>query len=161
MNAGPYSDEKVQKFLEEHFIPLKSQCFFDKPTELMEQFIVKWTPTLIIHDKFGKEHHRMVGYVPVDDLMVHLDFGRAKVFFDTDHFSNAVQIFNSIVELHPRADVAPEVIFYLGVAGYKKNHDASALRKAYDALQAKYPQSEWARRAAPYSVIPESAHAEA
>lgn len=160
MNAGPYSNEKVQKFLEDHFIPLKSQCFFDKPTELMEQFMVKWTPTLIIHDKFGREHHRMVGYVPVDDLMVHLDFGRAKVFFDTDHFSNAIEIFNSIIKLHPDAGVAPEAIFYLGVAGYKKNHDASALRQAYDTLQVKYPKSEWARRTQPYSVIPAQAHAE-
>ena len=158
MNTGPYSNEKVQKCLEDYFIPLKSQCFFDKPTELMGQFMIKWTPTLIIHDKFGREHHRMVGYVPVDDLLVHLDFGRAKVFFDTDHFSNAIQIFNTIIKQDPYSDVTPEAIFYRGVAGYKKNHDASALREAFDILQADYRQSEWARRTQPYSVIPASAH---
>jgi hypothetical protein len=53
MNAGPYSDEKVQKFIEEEFIPLKSQCFFDKRTDLMKEFDIKWTPTLLIHDSKG------------------------------------------------------------------------------------------------------------
>ena len=157
MNTGPYSDKKVQKLLEDDFISVKTQCFFDKPVELMEQFNITWTPTLLIHDKGGREHHRIVGYVPVDDLLAHLALGRAKVFFDTNHFSNAIQSFNSIIELHPGAGATPEAIFYLGVAEYKKYHDASALRRAYDTLQFKYPGSEWARRAAPYSAIP--AHA--
>jgi len=40
------------------------------------------------------------------------------------------------------------------VAEYKHTHDAKALRRAYDTLKAKYPQTEWARRADPYSAIP-------
>ena len=158
MNTGPYSDQKVQKFLEDNFISLKTQCFFDKPVELMEQFIITWTPTLLIHDKAGREHHRIVGYVPVDDLLAHLELGMAKVFFDTNHFSNAIQSLNSIIDLYPHAGATPEAVFYLGVAEYKKHHDGSGLRRAYDTLQAKYPGSEWARRAEPYSAIP--AHVE-
>ncbi len=154
MNTGPYSDQKVQKFLEDNFISLKTQCFFDKPVELMEQFNITWTPTLLIHDKRGREHHRIVGYVPVDDLFAHLELGRAKVFFDGNHFSNAIESLNSIIALYPHAGATPEAIFYLGVAEYKKYHDASALRNAYDTLHAKYPGSEWARRADPYSAIP-------
>lgn len=157
MNTGPYSDQKVQKFLEDHFIALKTQCFFDRPVALMEQFNIQWTPTLIIHDKEGREHHRVVGYVPVDDLMAHLDFARAKVFFDTGHFSNAIEIFNTIIGIHPQAGITPEAIFYLGVAEYKRYHDPSALRRAYDTLVAKYPGSEWSRRSDPYSAIPEHA----
>ncbi len=154
MNTGPYSDEKVQKFLEDNFIPVKTQCFFDKPIELMEQFNIKWTPTLLIHDKGGMEHHRVLGYLPVDDLLAHLELGRAKVFFDTNHFSNAIQSLNSIIDLYPHAGATPEAIFYMGVAEYKKNHDAAALRRAYENLKAKYPGSEWARRSEPYSAIP-------
>src|SRR5271157_5248486 len=153
MNTGPYSNEQVVKFIQDNFIPLKTQCFFDKPVELMAQFNIQWTPTLIIHDKTGKEHHRIVGYVPIDDLLAHLEFGRAKVFFDTGHFNDAIKAFTSVIEQHPDAGATPEAIFYLGVAGYKKYHDASALRRAYDTLTEKYPGSEWARRAEPYSAL--------
>lgn len=157
MNTGPYSDDKMQKFLQDNFVVLKTQCFFDRPVELMEQFNIKWTPTLIIHDKMGKEHHRMVGYVPVNDLFAHLEFGQAKVFFDTGHFNSAIETFNNIIQAYPTAAITPEAIFYLGVAEYKKYEDASALRKAYETLKAKYPDSEWARRSQPYSAIAEHA----
>ncbi|MCC6346766.1 MAG: hypothetical protein IT388_06210 [Nitrospirales bacterium] len=143
----------VQNFLQEHFIPVKTQCFFDKPTEVMEKFGIKWTPTLLVHDRYGKEHHRIVGYVPVDDLMAHLDFGRGKILFDTGHFKKAIEVFTGLIECHPAAGVAPEAVFYRGVAGYKMAHDASALRKIYDTLLQKYPQSEWTRRSEPYGSL--------
>lgn len=158
MNAGPYSDERVQKFLEDHFIPLKIQCFFDHPDELMKRFNVTWTPTLVVLDPDGREHHRMVGYVPVDDLLAHLGLGRGKVLFDTKHLVNAIQAFKTVVELHPCAGAAPEAIFYRGVAEYKRGHDAAALRWIHDTLKGKYPESEWTRRSEPYAQIP--AHAE-
>ena len=55
---------------------------------------------------------------------------------------------------HPGAGAAPEAAFLRGVAGYKSSHDPKELRRAYDLLAAGYPQSEWARRAEPYSAIP-------
>jgi len=153
MNAGPYSDEKVKKFIEEEFIPLKSQCFFDKRTELMKEFDIKWTPTLLIHDSNGKEHYRFVGFVPVDDFFAHLKFGKGKVFFNHYRYAEAIAQFETVITQHPNAGVTPEAIFYLGVAEYLKTHDAKALRKVYDTLTSKYPQSEWARRSQPYSQI--------
>src|SRR4030042_94319 len=97
MNTGPYSDEKVQRFVHERFIPVRSRCFWDNPTPLMQKYGIK---------------------------------------------------------RHPEAGAVPETIFLKGVAEYKHTHDAKALRRAYDTLKAKYPQTEWARRADPYSAIP-------
>jgi len=154
MNTGPYSDEKVQKFIEENFIPLKSQCFWDKPTEMMKKYGIKWTPTFIVHDSEGNEHHRFVGYMPSDDLIAQLALAMGKIYFDLDRLAEAVEQFQTVVDRHPKAGAAPEAIFHLGVAGYKQTHDAKALRRAYDALIARYPQREWARRAEPYSAIP-------
>ena len=152
MNTGPYSDEKVQKFIMENFIPLKSQCFWDKPTELMKRYGIKWTPTFIVHDSEGNEHHRFVGYVPSDDLIAQLGLAVGKIYFDTDRLAEAIAQFRIVIERHPNAGATPEAVFLLGVAGYKHTHDPKALRLAYDALTAKYPQSEWARRADPYSA---------
>ncbi len=154
MNTGPYSDEKMKKFIIENFIPLKSQCFWDKPTELMQKFEIKWTPTFIIHDSEGKEHHRIVGYVPVDDLIAQLILAKGKIYFDTNRLPEAIIQFQTVVDQYPNAGAAPEAVYWLGVAGYKNTHDAKPLRQAYDRLTAKYPQSEWARRAEPYSAIP-------
>jgi hypothetical protein len=154
MNTGPYSEEKVRKFLEEHFIPLRSQCFWEKPTELMQRFGIKWTPTFLVLDAGGKEHHRFVGYVPVDDLFANLGLGKAKVLFDSDRLEEAMAQFQTVIDRHPEAGATPEAVFLLGVAGYKHTHDPKELRRAYENLKARYPQSEWARRAEPYSAIP-------
>jgi hypothetical protein len=154
MNTGPYSDEKVQKFLEEQFVPIRSQCFWDKPTEPMQRFTVKWTPTFLVLDADGKEHHRFVGYVPPDDLFANLGLGKAKILYDSDRMAEAMTQFQVVIDRHPDAGATPEAVFLLGVAGFKKDHDAKSLRRAYEALKAKYPQSEWARRAEPYSAIP-------
>src|SRR4030042_2351935 len=116
MNTGPYSDEKVQKFIMENFIPLKSQCFWDKPTELMQKSEIRWTPTLIVQDPAGKEHHRMVGYVPVDDLIAQLIFAKGKIYFNTDRLIEAIAQFQTVIDQYPNAGAAPEAIFLLGVA---------------------------------------------
>jgi hypothetical protein len=154
MDTGPYSDKKVQTYLSEEFIPVKSQCFWDKRTELMKQFDVAWTPTLLVHDSTGKEHHRVVGFVPFDDFLAHLKLGKGKMFFNRFRFAEAIEEFSAGIEQHPDAGATPETIFFLGVAKYWKSHDPKGLRWAHDTLSARFPQSEWARRAQPYKQIP-------
>jgi hypothetical protein len=154
MNTGPYSDAKVQKYIQDEFIPIKSECFWDKRTELMKQFDIAWTPTLLVHDPKGSEHHRVVGFVPNDDFLAHLKLGKGKTFFNRFRFAEAIEEFTSAIEQHPDAGATPETIFFLGVAKYWKAHDPRGLRWAYDTLASRFPQSEWARRAEPYKQIP-------
>lgn len=154
MNTGPYSEKKVQDYLQEEFIPVKSECFWDKRSEAMKQFGVSWTPTLLVLDATGREHHRVVGFVPSDDFLAHLKLGKAKVLFDRFRFAEAIKEFTALIEEHPTAGVAPEAIFFLGVAEYWNSHDPKGLRRALDTLVARFPQSEWTRRAAPYGQIP-------
>jgi hypothetical protein len=153
MNTGPYSSEEVQKYIEEQFIPTKSECFWDKRTDLMKRFAVKWTPTLLVLDAEGTEHHRVVGYVPSDDFLAHLTLGLGKIAFDRDRYAEAGDHFQAVVDRHPEAGATPEAVFLHGVATYWKTHDAKALRRIYDTLSAKYPQSEWARRSKPYAQV--------
>ena len=154
MNTGPYSEKTVQDFLQEEFIPIKSECFWDKRTDAMKQFGVSWTPTLLVLDTTGREHHRVVGFVPIDDFLAHLKLGKGKVHFDRFRFADAIKEFTAVIEQHPAAGVVPEAIFFQGVAEYWHSHDPKGLRRALDALVARFPQSEWARRAAPYGQIP-------
>lgn len=154
MNAGPYSEKVVQDYVMEEFTPVKSECFFDKRTEAMKQFEVSWTPTLLVLDATGREHHRVVGFVPTNDFLAHLKLGKGKVYFDRFRFADAIREFAAVIEQHPTAGVVPEAVFFLGVAEYWNTHDPKGLRRAYDNLVARFPQSEWARRAKPYEQIP-------
>ena len=73
---------KVQQYIENEFIPVKSQCFWDKRTETMKQSDIAWTPTLMVHDVTAMEHHRIVGFVPSDDFLAHLKPGKGKMVFN-------------------------------------------------------------------------------
>ena len=154
MNTGPYSEKKVQQYLQEKFIPLKSECFWENRTELMKQFAVAWTPTLLVLDQAGREHHRVVGFVPEDDFLAHLKLGKGMVFFNHFRFGEAMDEFTAVIEQHPHAGLVTEALFFQGVAGYWTSHDPKSLRRAYDTLSAKFPASEWTRRAEPYQQIP-------
>jgi hypothetical protein len=153
MNTGPYSSKEVQKYIEERFIPLKSECFWDNRTGLMNRFAVQWTPTLLVLDIKGEEHHRMVGYVPVEDFLAHLELGLGKIAFDRDRYAEAADHFQAVGDRHPEAGPAPEAVYLHGVAGYRETHDAKHLRRIYDTLSKRYPQSEWVRRSRPYAQI--------
>lgn len=154
MNTGPYSDATVQRFLNERFVPVRSRCDFDRPTPLMQRFGIKWTPTFLVHGPDGAEHHRFVGYTAADDLFAHLALGVGKILYDTDRFAEAAARFDGILAEHPQAGAAPEAAFLRGVAEYKHTRDPKALRRTWDLLSERYPQSEWTRRAEPYSGIP-------
>ena len=59
----------------------------------MKRYAVKWTPTVIIMDSDGEEHHRFVGYLPPEDFIAQIILGKGKVDFDLDRFEQAIQCF--------------------------------------------------------------------
>ena len=121
---------------------------------MVKRYGVKWTPTIIILDADGDEHHRFVGFLPPEDFIAQIILGKGKVEFDLDHFEQAIQCFQEILVRYPKADAAPEAQYYPAVAKYKASHDAKELKLGGEALQRDYPQSEWAKKAQVYGLIP-------
>ena len=103
--------------MEKEFIPI--QVDFNKNKALVKRFGVKWTPTIIIFDADGDEHHRFIGFLPPEDFIAQLILGKGKAEFDQDHFEQAIQCFQEILVRFPKADAAPEAQYFLGVARYK------------------------------------------
>lgn len=134
------------------FIPL--QIDFNKNKVLVKRFGVKWTPTIIILDADGGEHHRFIGFLAPEDFIAQLILGKGKVEFNQDRFDQAMQCFQEILVRYPKADAAPEAQYYLGVAKYKASHDPKQLKLGLEALQRDYPNSEWTKKAQPYALIP-------
>jgi hypothetical protein len=151
MGAVTYPNKGVAKFVDLNFVPVQVET---SNKELMERYNVSWTPTILVLDADGKEHYRFVGFLQPDVFIATFELGKARYYLDLEQFAKARAMFEEIIDRCPVPEVAPEAIFFHGVASYKQTHDAKPLRKAYDTLTAKYPQSDWAKRAEPYKLIP-------
>jgi tetratricopeptide (TPR) repeat protein len=138
--------------VEKDFIPL--QVDFNKNKALVKRYRIKWTPTIVILDSDGDEHHRLIGYLPAEDFVGQIILGRGKVEFDLDNFEQAIQCFQEILIRYPNTDAAPEAQYFLGVAKYKAIHDPKELKMGLEILQREYPKSEWAKKAQIYALIP-------
>jgi tetratricopeptide (TPR) repeat protein len=150
MDAVTYPNESVIEFIQKYMIPLRV-AFDAQP--LSTDFNLKWTPTLITLDADGKEHQRTVGFLPPEELIPSLMLGIAKSYFDRERFSEALSALDKLLTGYPKSDSAPEAIYLQGVCKYKSTHNAKPLKEAYEKLQAKYPSSEWTKRAYPYRLL--------
>jgi len=121
---------------------------------LVNRFSVKWTPTLIILDANGREHHRFVGFLPPEDFIGQIILGKGKAEFNIENLEEAIQDFQELLVCYPKAGAAPEARYYLGVAKYKVTHDPGELRATLEILQRDYAGSEWTRKAQVYALIP-------
>jgi hypothetical protein len=151
MGAVTYPNAKVAEFINGRMIPI--QVLFDSQPYASD-FNITWTPTMITLDEKGKEHHRVVGFLPPEQFIPAMLLGISKVNFDLERFENALANLEKIITEFPKSKAAPEAIFLRGVAGYKSTHDPKPLKAAYEKLQAEYPNSEWTDRALPYRLLP-------
>jgi tetratricopeptide (TPR) repeat protein len=121
---------------------------------MVKRYGVKWTPTIIILDAEGDEHHRFIGFLQPEDFIAQMTLGKGKLAFNLDSFDQAIQCFQEILVGYPKTDADPEAQYYLGVSKYKASHDPKELKLGLEALQRNYPQSEWTKKAQVYSLIP-------
>jgi hypothetical protein len=151
MDAVTYPNDKVKAFIEKNLIIVK---LLAGAQPLTGQFKVTWTPTFIILDQDGQEHYRAVGYESPKEFIAFLLMGMAKINFDKGNYPRAIALLKQITAEYPHSTVAPESVYLLGVSRYKTNHKIQDLKQIYETLKAKYPNSEWLKRAQPYSLLP-------
>jgi tetratricopeptide (TPR) repeat protein len=149
MDTVTYPDNTVAEFLNQNVIPL--QVTTDK--QLATDFNVTWTPSLLILDQEGNEHHRTVGFMAPEELIPSLLLGIGNAHFNNNEFAEALTCYNKILTDFSKSDSAPEAIFQRGVSLYKSTSDPKPLKEAYENLQSKYPGSQWTKRAYPYRLI--------
>jgi tetratricopeptide (TPR) repeat protein len=147
MDAVTYSNDKVVKFILDHYEPLRLK-HDDVP--FSEDFNLIWTPTLIVLDQEAKEYRRSIGYLESEELIAFLKLGLAMMYFDQGNHEAANLNLEEILAGYPRTDAAPEALYFRGVNSYKEKNDPKQLKKSFDELQQKYPESGWVKRALPY-----------
>jgi len=151
MGAVTYPTEAVARFVDFNFIPVQVAV---SRTDLMQKYAVSWTPTILILDADGKEHYRTVGFLSPEEFIATFQVGKGRYYLDLDQFPEAIAMFEEAKANPTAGNAKPEAIFFEAVARYKQTHDPKPLRAAYETLTATYPQTEWAKRAEPYKLIP-------
>ncbi|MDD3579627.1 MAG: hypothetical protein PHW74_01255 [Desulfobacca sp.] len=151
MDAVTYPQEAVISFIEANFIPVQIESSHQV---LMDQFKVKWTPTLLVLDAEGGEHYRTVGFLAPEDFIPTFTVAKGRWHLDSEQYAEAISLFDQVIESYPNSDAAAEAVFFRGVSRYKKENDPQPLKEVYNVLTNKYSQSSWTKKAAPYRLIP-------
>lgn len=153
MDAVTYSNQGVIREVNKRTVPLRVH---HKTEPLATRFNVRWTPTLIVLGADGREHHRTVGYLPPEEFISWLLLGSAKTHFDGEELAPALGLLDQLLSTYPESDSAPEAIYLRGVSRYQSgadHSDLSAMREAYEQLNAKFPGNEWTKRATVYQRV--------
>ncbi len=149
MGAVTYPKAEVKRFIEEELVPLRLPTEGDRA----DSFHLRWTPTILILDPQGHEHHRLVGFLEPDEFLATLKLMKAKTLFARARFAEALDWFERLLKDNPGTFAAPEAVYLGAVCRYRLEKDASILKKAQERMVRDYPSSEWAQRMKPYSLL--------
>lgn len=149
MGAVTYPDANVIKYIENEFVALR----LPPNGEKADAFHLRWTPTIIVLDSEGHEHHRMVGFLRPEHFLPTLMLMKAKTFFAHARFEESLALFSQILEQHPLSFPAPEAVYLGAVSRYRLEKDPGILKAAQHDITKRYPDSEWAQRMYPYSLL--------
>lgn len=144
-----YPDPRVVQFVERNFIPVRVHVKEqrDEFRRLGERFGSQWTPTTLLVDDTGTEHHRVEGFLPADDFLSQLALGIAKAAFARKDYAAAEQLYRDVVDSYPNTDAAPEAMYWTGVSKYRATNDPSALKDTHRAFTERYQDTSWAKKA--------------
>jgi hypothetical protein len=144
MDTVTYPDPRVAQFIAGHFVPAKVRV--KESPRLVEDYLVGWTPNVVIADDQWKVHYRVEGYLPPEEFLAHLSLGIGKCWLNRKQFNQGRERFEEVARRHAGTDAGAEGLYWLGVAQYKQSHDPAQLRPTWQRLAQEYPESEWATR---------------
>ena len=150
MDAVAFIDPAVIDFINTNLVPIRVPA--DDP-ELGPRYRVKWTPTLLMVDGDGVEQYRTLGFYPPAELIPSLLLGIGKTKFNLPDRPAACACFEKILADYPASSLAPEAVYFNGVARYIETREVANLIGIYDRLAAEYPDSPWLTRADPYRFL--------
>src|SRR5437870_5727003 len=144
MDTVTYPDPRVAEFMEKHVAPVR--VVVRENRELANDYLVSWTPNVVIADDRGRVHYRIEGYLPPMEFVARLSLGVGKFDLNFAKLAEAARRFEEVARRHAKTDAGAEALYWLGVARFKGSHNAADLKSAWEQLAREYPASEWAVR---------------
>ncbi|MBA2457623.1 MAG: tetratricopeptide repeat protein [Gemmatimonadales bacterium] len=144
-----YPDERVARFVEENFIPVRVHVReqADEFKRLGARYSAQWTPTILVLDPEGVERHRIEGFLPAGDLIAQLALGLGHSAFARGDFAGAERRFREVAERHGDSEAGAEALYWAGVSRYKATNDAAALAETAQRFRERYQDTSWAKKA--------------
>jgi hypothetical protein len=139
-----YPDPAVREAIATRFVPLRLDLFRDRA--VVRPLNVIWTPTLLFADRRGTVHYRSINYLPAADFLDMLDIGEANARLRWAEYDRAIDLLQYVTDRHPNGALAPEAIYWRGIAVYLKTHDNDQMYAIWREIQERFPDSIWALR---------------
>ena len=147
MDAVTYPDTRVVSFLDENFHSIRVNM--KEPQEAMRDLLratkPPWGPTFVLLGARRVELRRYVGWLPPQEFIAELTVALGVNDLIRRRFDEAHAHFRAACVDEFRNGIAPEALFWAGVAKYKTG-GKPALREVWDELVARFPESTYARR---------------
>lgn len=143
-----YPEPTVQSFIAEHVIAVKLMLNTpaDQPHFRAQRVI--WTPTIAILDYRGVGHYQAPGYLPPALFLPMLRIGLARAQIAWARYDEAAAQLAAVADDRASA-LAPEALYWLGVAWYLKERRRAPMMRAWNRLRMHYSDSIWAARIPP------------
>lgn len=139
-----YPDPAVGEAIRQRFVPLRLDLFQDRAA--VRPLNVLWTPTLMVADRRGTVHYRSINFLPPTDFLDMLDIGEANARLRWAEYDRAMALLADVTARNPDGPLAPEAIYWRGVAVYLKTHDNDQMYAIWQEILDRFPASIWAKR---------------
>ena len=137
--------------MNDQFIPLRINR--EKQRAMFKQYLVAWTPTIMLLDMDGKVHHRFNGFLTPPEMGARILLDAAKIELFLQRNDRARRQLDNIFTDYQGTFAIPEAIFYSGVVDMELQEDPKFLRQLLERLRKEFPLSEWTMKAKPYELI--------
>ena len=139
-----YPDPDVRAAIDARFVPLRLDLYRDRA--VVRPLNVIWTPTLLLADRRGTVHYRSVNFLPPADFLDLLDVGEANTRLRWAEYDHAIALLAAVTERNPNGPLAPEALYWRGIATYLKTRSNDQMYAVWDEIRDRFPDSIWARR---------------
>ena len=106
MDAVTYPDHRTVDFIGRFMIAHREDI--TGRSALAAQFRVEATPTIVVLDGDGTEHHRIVGFLPPEEFIPALMLGMAKGDHAHRRFDRSLVMLDLILSSYPHSRSVPE-----------------------------------------------------
>jgi len=146
MEVVTYEDDEVIRHLSERFVCIKYNT--KSPNTHLKKLIghapLLWTPTFVVLDYHLSEMRRIVGYLPPEELLAELQLSVGLIELLHNNAHSAYEMIETVVNNFSETHVAPEALYWLGVAAFRKHgRSLNALVPKWQAIYDRYPGSAW------------------
>ena len=142
MGAVTYPHETVDAYLQAHFVGFKMSLLDRHPDfkDAINGQAVPWAPTFLFTDGKGREARRSVGWRGPAEFVAELQLARAQFLLTRGKYDESLAL---LAEAG-----SPEAMYYEGVAVFLQGkRDMAGLGEKWNALRARFPDSDWAEKA--------------